>query len=102
MQTTGQQLSLEHQLALVTCIRKQFTVSDDQMPEVAEVIENTTLLNCLHQILSFQSSEEEVYFLKLEALWIVTNLGFTDRVSTMRIFASSLADAHSMTEAELL
>ena len=34
--------------------------------------------------------EEEVYYMKLEALWILTNLAFTTRVNTMRLLASRL------------
>ena len=41
-------------------------------------------------MLTFSSTEEEAYYLKLEALWILTNLAYVDSEDTMRILASDL------------
>jgi len=41
-------------------------------------------------MLTFASAEEEAYYLKLEALWILTNLAIADLEDTMRILASDL------------
>jgi len=43
----------------------------------------------LDSILRFASPDENVYFLKLEALWTLTNLAFFDDRNTMRIIFSS-------------
>ena len=39
-------------------------------------------------MLSYQSTGEEVYYLKLEALWILTNLAMSDSINVMKILAS--------------
>ena len=61
-----------HQLALITSIRK-FLSKDDILP-IEEIIFKTEILDVVNKILEFNSSEEEYRFLKLEALWITTNL----------------------------
>ena len=47
----------------------------------------------LDSILRFSTSDEIVYFLKLEALWLLSNLAYFDDVNTMRIVSSSLEPA---------
>ena len=59
-------------------------------PDVSAVIRGTGILQTIQQMLSFHSMEEEVYYLKLEALWILTNLAVTDTVSSMCLLASDL------------
>ena len=61
-----------HQLALITSIRK-FLSKDDILP-IEEIIFKIEILDVVNKILEFNSSEEEYRFLKLEALWITTNL----------------------------
>ena len=59
-------------------------------PDVSAVIRGTGILQTIHQMLSFQCMDEEVYYLKLEALWILTNLAVTDEESAMCLLASDL------------
>lgn len=63
---------LGHQLALVSSMRKIFTV--EKAPATEQVVCNTSILLMCKQMLSFSAPEEEVYYLKLEALWILQNL----------------------------
>ena len=41
--------------------------------DMLDVITQTNILEMCQQMLVFNSPENEVYFLKLEALWLVTN-----------------------------
>ncbi len=38
-------------------------------------------------MLSFTSMEEEAYYLKIEALWLLTNLAYCEEIDAMRILA---------------
>ena len=49
-----------------------------------------------------QVEAEEVYYLKLEALWILTNLAYTDEMNTMRILASSQSGGNLVSKDELV
>jgi hypothetical protein len=54
-------------------------------------------------MLTFSSTEDEAYYLKLEALWILTNLAYVGDEDTMRILASDLdpAELAAVTKADL-
>ena len=39
-------------------------------------------------MLNFQSNEEEVYYLKMEALWLLNNMSYTTDEGTMLMLAS--------------
>lgn len=49
-----------------------------------------------------QVEAEEVYYLKLEALWILTNLAYTDEMNTMQILASSQSGGNLASKDELV
>ena len=40
-------------------------------------------------MLSFTSMEEEAYYLKIEALWLLTNLAYCEEIDAMRILAGA-------------
>ena len=75
-------------MALVLSVRKLF--SSGENIEVNQVVLQTEILTVIQRLLSFQSIDEEAYYMKIEALWILTNLAYTDKESTMRLFISSL------------
>ena len=61
------------------------------MPDDAEqIICNTTILQMLNSILRFATSDELIYYLKLEAIWLLTNLAYFDDVNTNRILLSTV------------
>ena len=66
-----------HQLALMTSIRMSLTEDDnrieyEQNNEIKlDLLKNTELMEIIHKILGFQSSTEELYFLKHEAIWVL-------------------------------
>jgi hypothetical protein len=64
-----------HQLALMTKIRKLVTFDESF---ISEVISKTRIVNCLATILSFKEDDvEEIYYIQLEALWIIITLAST-------------------------
>jgi hypothetical protein len=65
-----------HQLVLLTAIRKMLSQPVDE-PPVSEILNQTNLLSILAQVFKFSDAlNEEVRAMKLEALWIVTNLAY--------------------------
>ena len=44
----------------------------------------------LNSILRFATSDELIYYLKLEAIWLLTNLAYFDDVNTNRILLSTV------------
>ena len=76
-----------HQLALISAIRSLFT-KDEAIPRVTEILEKTQIMSILSHIINFDSVEEEFYFLKLEALWILINLSMCDTDATRLILLS--------------
>ena len=64
--------------------------SSGENVEINQVVQQTEILTVIQRLLSFQSIDEEAYYMKIEALWILTNLAYTDKESTMRLFISSL------------
>lgn len=79
-----------HQLALIQSVRKLFSSSENLELEVNEVAQQTEILQIIYKVLIFQSKDEEAYFMKIEALWILTNLAYADKENTMRLLVSSL------------
>ena len=89
LQNSGQEHSFMHHLAVVESIRKIFSVNDT--PEVSEVIQNTQIVRIICDILARGNDTLlEERCLKLEALWILNNLAYTDEMNTMRILYSDL------------
>ena len=76
-----------HQLALVETIRKLFAVNG--VEQVSDVIQRSQILLLINGILQDPTTEEESYYLKLEALWILANLAYIELEETMCILASS-------------
>ena len=74
-------------------MRKIFTVEKAPAPDT--VICNTSILLMCQQMLSFNNStDEEAYFIKLEALWILFNLSYCDDKNTPLLLTSNLDLAH--------
>ena len=79
--TNDDQGSVTYHLAMITAVRKlidNFRTRTDIEENVKydfkiKLLIDTDLRQVLHKILVNQSSQEEVYFLKLEALWIYVN-----------------------------
>ena len=88
------------QLALFSEIRKLFT-TDMTFPDCGEVMRNTQILLTCQQLLNFNSNEEEAYFMKLEALWILTNLACTDDDDEAMLILASDLDPTSLQKASL-
>lgn len=64
-----------HQLALVTKIRTMVTYDESS---ITEAITKTKIVNCLATILSFKEDDiEQIYYIQLEALWIILILSNT-------------------------
>jgi len=71
----SQPMSPLHQLALVAKIRSLVTYDDSF---ISEVISRTKIVNFLATILSFKEDDiEEIYYIQLEALWIIIILSST-------------------------
>ena len=59
------------------------------METYTDLLNNTSILAVVDSILGYQSAEEETYFLKLEALWILINLAYVNEREMAIILASS-------------
>lgn len=88
-----QQSPLINQLALITGLRDVF--SQEERVPAAEALAQTSIMEILARILGFQSSEvgEELYFMKLESLWILINLSMCDSEETQLILQSNFSQA---------
>ena len=53
-------------------------------------MQQSSILRVCQEMLSFNSSEEEVYYLKLEALWLLINLAYTQQMGSLLLLASNL------------
>ena len=76
--------SMDHQLALITAMRK--TVCIQNMP-IKDLITGTRLISTLNKILSF-TDQDEIYYLKLESLWIFNNLLYGEEELVDRVLIS--------------
>ena len=65
-----------NQLALLTAIRNLFMQNEVNFTK--DALDKTPIMSLLSKIFYLQSNDEETYFLKLEALWILINLAFCD------------------------
>ena len=71
-------------------IRKKISEFDGEVNQFySEIINKTTILTIIDSILGYQSSENEVYFLKLEAIWILINLAYINEREVAIICSSS-------------
>ena len=76
---------MEHQLALITAMRK--LLSSSETPPTEEVLLKTRIMFIVDNILEIDSGDELVYYMKLEALWILVNLSTVQNHTTfMRMF----------------
>ena len=91
--------SLDHQLAIVTSIRKTTSTEAFTQEDAEDLLLNTSLLKTLHQILAFESATEQCYYMKLEALWTLSDLACFDSLNTMRLLSSSL-DSRDLDESK--
>jgi hypothetical protein len=67
-------LTREQQLALITSIRR--LISNIREPPVKEILQ-TNILSIIEQIFRFGDTiSEEIRAMKLESLWILTNLAY--------------------------
>ena len=58
-----------------------------------EVLANTDIAGMLAEILAFDHSADElIYFMKLEALWILTNLCYGSKQDVMTVLDCSGSD----------
>ena len=78
----------------MSSIRLIFSVDD--APEVDTIITETPILQIIYQILMISNTaspsteeEEQVYHLKLEALWLLTNLAATNIEDSMMLILVS-------------
>lgn len=84
--STSQTLENIEQLALITKVRQEMS-SKDTAPNIKDVILNTNILSIIQQILSFQDNSHEIIrYLKLEATWILTNIGYGDEDDILAVF----------------
>ena len=65
-----------HQLAIITAIRQLFT-REEELP-ASEALKKTPIISILNRILQLEANEEEFYFIKLEALWLLISLSMAD------------------------
>ena len=80
-----------HQLAVITCVRKELSNSNVDAKQFLEVMQKTSILEILDMILNFEgSTEEQFYYMKLEALWILQNLAFLGEEELLNMFSSTL------------
>ena len=70
------------QLVLVIAMRK--TISGVDEPPVTELLE-TNILGILSQLFSFPDNCDEVRAMKLESLWILTNLAYGDEDDIVKL-----------------
>ena len=78
-------LTEKQQLVLIIAIRK--TISGSEEPPVAEILD-TNILPMLGSILNApdnQAAAEEVRLMKLEAIWILSNLAYGTKEDSMKI-----------------
>lgn len=59
-------------LALLTHIRKLLT--SDEEPNYGAIMKRTCLMQILDTVMSFETEPGDVYYMKLEAYWILNNL----------------------------
>ena len=70
-------LSLETPSMLVIIVAIRKNISGVEVPPVSELLE-TNILEMLSQLFKFNDQSEEVRAMKLESLWILTNLAYGD------------------------
>lgn len=81
-----------HQLALVVAMR-QFFMQKDEVGPIEACLRETRLLSILTRIFDIESVEEEFYFLKLEALWLLISLSMVDGDDIKMLLLSEFAIA---------
>ena len=76
-----------HQLAIITAIRQLFT-REEELP-ASEALKKTPIISILNRILQLEANEEEFYFIKLEALWLLISLSMADSDNLKLMLLSS-------------
>ena len=64
-------------------------LSADEEPPVSEVINSTSILEIIASILDFKVTNDELYFLRCEALWMLINLATVEETHDMEIILAS-------------
>lgn len=60
--------------------------SSEEVPPIEDLIEKTDILKFMLQCLGFQSEDELSTYIKLEAIWILTNLSVSENEDTIASF----------------
>ncbi|CDW81557.1 karyopherin alpha [Stylonychia lemnae] len=68
---TNQDYSTLEQLTIITCIRR--FISSSQEPPIDEILQ-TNILDILCTVFKFNDGPEDIRMMKLETVWILTNL----------------------------
>lgn len=83
---TSSSLDELDQLSLITEVRKQFSLSMDEV-DVQRVLKETNILSVVNNCLSIQDDIHPIIrYIKLEATWILTNIGYGNEEDIMEIF----------------
>jgi len=76
-------VSIAEQLAVLTKIRQEIA-NPKTPPDIKGILADTNILHVLSQVLSLAENQSPlVRYLKLEATWILTNIGFGDESDIM-------------------
>ena len=71
---------------MITKIRQEFS-AHEMAPDLKTILAETNVLDILSQILGLDDAQSElVRFLKLEATWVLTNIGYGDEEDILQIF----------------
>ena len=95
---------MAHQLALITAIRKVISSIDNREQAIeffSDVINETELLSIVSEVFTYQSTDERLYYMRLEAIWILINLAFVPKREMAVICASVIPVASSISENQL-
>ena len=96
---------MAHQLALITAIRKVISSIDNREQALeffSDVINETELLAIVSEVFTYQSTDERLYYMRLEAIWILINLAFVPKREMAVICASVIPVTSSISESHLL
>ena len=53
-------------------------LATEEVPPISKILNKTSILQMIDRVLSFEHQEGDVYFMKLEAYWILQNLATGD------------------------
>ena len=74
------------QLALLTKVRQELANPTDP-PDIGKLLEETNVLTIINQILAIEENHNNIVkYLKLEATWILTNIGYGTEEDITELF----------------